>query len=268
MRVGGHNQRALWNPCVAGNYWPCWEKGNGRFTYRVLGKWPEDLWKGRKLNHATYERYLWLCRDNVVTRKRNLDAVRDHEHTLEVQSELSERSKRIRGNVSIFKPFARVAAADQWLELFKSDALRYPILVVHGPSMCGKTEWATSLFRSPLELNIGTLDHFPDAMRKFDRRLHDGLILDDIRDLSFIVRHQEKLQGKHNRLVEFASTPGGQCAYSKDLYAIPIVATINNSTAHRELLTQDDWLGNVGNRVLIFFTGGVPTVDSVHASAD
>ena len=196
----------------------------------------------------------------MLPRKRNLDAVREHEHTLDVQAQIAERTKRIRSNASIFKSFERVAAADEWLELFKSDALRYPILVVHGPSRCGKTEWASSLFHCPLELKIGTLDHFPDTMRQFDRRLHDALILDDIRDLSFIVRHQEKLQGKYNRLVEFASTPGGQCAFSKDLYAIPIVATINNSTAHRELLTQDDWLGNTGNRVLIFFTGSVPTV--------
>ena len=134
------------------------------------------------------------------------------------KSELSERCRRIRGNASIFKYFARVAAADQRLELFKSGDLRYPVLVVHGQPMGGKTEWATSLLRSPLGLNIGTFDHLPDAMRQFGCRLHHGLILNDIRDLSSTVRHQEKLQGKHNRLVESASTPGGQCAYSKDLH--------------------------------------------------
>ena len=36
-----------------------------------------------------------------------------------------------------------------------------------------------------------------------------------------------------------------------DLFAIPIVATINDSTKNRNLLTEDDWLGNVGNRVLV-----------------
>ena len=39
--------------------------------------------------------------------------------------------------------------------------------------------------------------------------------------------------------------------YSHDLYAIPAIATINNSTANRELLTTDDWLGNAGDRVLV-----------------
>ena len=259
--VDGLSIGVLGTPCCAGNYLPCWEKRNGIFTYRVLGKWPEDLWKAHKLTHSTYEAYLWLCRDNVVSRKRNLDAVRDKEERVALQQTLADRELRIRSNASLFKPFAKIPLAEAWLEQFQNDALRYPILVVHGPSRSGKTEWANSLFKCPLELKIGGLSHFPDGMRQFDRRVHDGLILDDVRDLAFIVQHQEKLQGKYNRLVEFASTPGGQCAYAKDLYAVPIVCTINNSTANRELLTEDDWLGNVGNRVLVFFEGSVPTVD-------
>ena len=255
LGIGGHG-----NPCCAGNYLLCWEKRNGVFTYRVLGKWPEDLWKAHKLQHPTYESYLWLCRDNVVSRKRNLDAVRDREERVSLQQTLADRETRIRSNTSLFKPFARVPVAEAWLEQFKNDALRYPILVVHGKSRCGKTEWANSLFKAPLELKIGAMSHFPDGMRQFDRRVHDGIVLDDVRDLAFIVQHQEKLQGKYNRLVEFASTPGGQCAYAKDLYAVPIVCTINDSTEHRELLTEDDWLGNVGNRVLVYFESSVPTV--------
>ena len=102
------------------------------------------------------------------------------------------------------------------------------------------------MFKSPLELTIGKLTHFPDGMRQFDKRVHDGLILDDVRDLTFVVHHQDKLQGKYKREVEFASTPGGQCVYAKDMFAVPIVITINNSTEHLEFLTEDDWLGNEG----------------------
>ena len=90
-------------------------------------------------------------------------------------------------------------------------------------------------------------------MGRFQRGKHDGIVLDDVRDCAFSVRHQEKLQGKYDCRAEFASTPGGQCAYSHDLFAIPIVATINNSTAHLELLQSDDWLGHPGNRVFLNF---------------
>ena len=36
-------------PCVAGNYMPCWTSAS--LAYPVLGKWPEKLWKCRKLSH-------------------------------------------------------------------------------------------------------------------------------------------------------------------------------------------------------------------------
>ena len=74
--------------------------------------------------------------------------------------------------------------------------------MVHAPSYCGKTEWAHSLFKRPLELKVGTLQHFPEAMRRFDREKFDGLVLDDVRDLTFLGDHQEKLQGKYSGAVD------------------------------------------------------------------
>ena len=88
-------------------------------------------------------------------------------------------------------------------------------------------------------------------MRSFVRGSHDAIILDDVRDLSFCVRHQEKLQGKYDYAVEFASTPGGQCAYEKYLFCIPLVVTVNYSTRHLGLLETCDWLKLPSNRVLV-----------------
>ena len=62
---------------------------------------------------------------------------------------------------------------------------------------------------------------------------------------------KEKLQGKYDRLVEFASTPGGQLAHTKDLFALPVVVTANYDTKNRDLLTTSDWLGRDANRVLL-----------------
>ena len=145
--------------------------------------------------------------------------------------------------------------AEEWLKLFEVDALRYPILVVLGPSRAGKTEWAKSLFKHPLELKIGTLEFFPNSMRQFKRGVHDGLVLDDVRDLVFLVNHQEKLQGKYDCLVEFGSTAGGTCAYHCDLFGVPVVATVNYSTKHLEYLECHDWLANPGNRVVVTLGG-------------
>ena len=81
--------------------------------------------------------------------------------------------------------------------------------------MSGKTEFAHSLFQNALELKIGPLLYFPDKLRSFDRKLHDGIILDDVRDLSFLTENQDKIQGKYNTQLEFGTTPGGQCKYEK-----------------------------------------------------
>ena len=99
------------------------------------------------------------------------------------------------------------------------------------------------------------MSHFPDGMRKFDRRVHDGLVLDDVRDLQFLVDHQAKLQGKYDAAVEFASTQGGTCAYSKYLFKVPVAVTVNFSTRNLQFLDTHDWLGRAGNRVVVRFEG-------------
>ena len=137
------------------------------------------------------------------------------------------------------------------LKLFEAEVDRYPFLVVLGPSRSRKTEYAKSLFEAPLELKVGHLEHFLDRMRQFSRKQHDGIVLDDIRDFAFLVRNQDKLQGKSDGVVEFASTPGGQLAFTKWLHRAPVVVTANFTTKNRGLLNDDDFLGNAENRVLV-----------------
>ena len=235
--------------CVDGNHFPAWVKAPESSGYHVPGRWPQALWQQHKLAHETYEEYLFLCRDGVVARKRNLDAVRQREEDAAEAAERMATAKRVRRQT--FVPFTTVPEVVAWQAAFEREVDRYPFLVILAPSRSRKTEFAKSLFKAPLELKIGTLEHFPDAMGKFSRRTHDGLVLDDCRDFAFLVRHQEKLQGKSDALVEFGSTPGGQLAFTKWLHRVPIVVTANGSTQNRQLLDDDDFLGNPENRVLL-----------------
>ena len=247
----GTQRKADGELCVAGNYFPAWT--TGKFKYEVKARWAESLWRRRKLSHATWEEYLYLCRDNVLGRKKNLDAVLEREQEVAENKLIKETAKRLRENRDIYQPFPDAPAAQAWLALFGKDALRYPILVVRGPSHSGKTEWVKSLFDNPLEVKIGLCAHFPDGMRKFDRALHDGLILDDLRDLKWVTNHQHALQGKYDARIEFAITPGGTCAYTKWLYKVPTVVTCNFTTDNLGLLETDDWLGREKNRVVLDF---------------
>ena len=87
----------------------------------------------------------------------------------------------------------------------------------------------------------------------YSRNFHDGLVLDDVRDLQFVVEHQEKLQGKYNGVVEFASTAGGTCAFWKDLWKVPVVLTVNNSTRNLNFLVTDDLCSKQENVVFLSF---------------
>ena len=143
-------------------------------------------------------------------------------------------------------------AAVDWLACLQEERDRYPLLVV-GPSHTRKAKWAKSLLKAPLELKISKLDHFCDKRRQFNRKEHDAIILDDCRDFGWLVLQQEKLQGKYDLRVELASTPGGQLAYSKWLWKVPLVVTANRTTKNPNLLEHDDFLGNPANRVVVQF---------------
>ncbi|CAE7225582.1 unnamed protein product [Symbiodinium natans] len=235
--------------CTEGNYLPCWT--SSLLKYQVLGKWPETLWKQRKITSDVYEELLFLTRDGVISRQRNLRACQDRVEEELARQAVENRVQRIRGNPEIYRPFPVVPGVQEWLQLFAKDALRYPILIVLGASRAGKTEYAKSLFRRPLELKIGCLEFFPDTMRQFKRGYHDAIVLDDIRNLQFLVDHQEKVQGKYDCLVEFGSTAGGTCAFHVDLFGVPVVATVNYSTQNLGFLDNHDWLANPGNRVVV-----------------
>ena len=104
--------------CVAGDYQPCWVAGCSK--YQVLGKWADALWRQRKLSHRNYERYVFLCRENVLGRKRNLDAVREDEQTQADLKEIEAVTKKIRSNGRIYKAFPKVALVEAWLAMFKA----------------------------------------------------------------------------------------------------------------------------------------------------
>ena len=127
------------------------------------------------------------------------------------------------------------------------------MLLVHAPSRKGKTLWACSLLAKPLKLQVGKLEFFPDGLRALNRKIHDGLVLDDVRDLVFLSNQQEKIQATD--VVEFASTPGGGCSYKKDMYRLPIVVTVNDSTRNLHYLQEHDFLSNRDNVRVLSFSG-------------
>ena len=96
-------------PCFEGNHVPVRVKAKkGQSRYAVLGKWCESLWKERKLDHETCEEHMYLTRDGVLSRKRNLHEVMAWEERREEANERAAATQRVRSALS--KPFAEVPA--------------------------------------------------------------------------------------------------------------------------------------------------------------
>ena len=69
--------------------------------------------------------------------------------------------------------------------------------------------------------------------------------------MAFVTENQEKLQGKYDALVEFATTQGGALSFTKYLFRVPVVITVNRSTRNLEFLESHDWLKRADNCVLL-----------------
>ena len=83
--------------------------------------------------------------------------------------------------------------------------------------------------------------------------------------MDFLAQHQHVLQGKYDERADFATTPGGQCAYRRWLYRVPFVATVNYSTANLEFLRTHDWLSKTNNCVVVELQR--PPVEPAHGPA-
>ena len=89
-------------------------------------------------------------------------------------------------------------------------------------------------------------------MRSFNRKRHGSIVLDDVRDLEFLSDHQHVLQSRYDDDdITFASTNGGTVEYTKYLYRVPFIITVNPSTKNLDFLDNHPWLGVAENRVLL-----------------
>ena len=75
---------------------PAWTSAKGK--YAVAGRWIDSLWRRHALTHEVYEAYIFMARDGVVSRKKNLDVCREHEAGAAGSQEIACRVKRIRSN--------------------------------------------------------------------------------------------------------------------------------------------------------------------------
>ena len=62
---------------------------------------------------------------------------------------------------------------------------------------------------------------------------------------------REEREGKYDDVIEFASAPGGQCAFERWLSKMPPVATVDYSTSNLNRLVTSDLLSCSKGRVVV-----------------
>lgn len=182
-------------------------------------------------------------------------AKRRYEEDLNVQKMRREAADveaglRSSGKLLAFPGYEPV---EEWLAHFTQDNVRFPVLLLLGPSHRGKTEFAKSLFTKPLVLTVGSSNLIPNGLREYERYgddPHTGIVFDDVRDLHFITNYQEVFQGK-TTIHEFGRSPTGMNSYFKLLYRTPMVFTTNFSTKNLDFLYADDFCNKKANIRLV-----------------
>ena len=189
--------------------------------YRVMGKWLDDLWTDGKLGHDVYEEMATRVRVGFSTRKRDLELVKAAEEEAKVDKEICEVDAELDKIRAPPRVFAVVAAwEDTYLEL----RFRWNLLVLVADSAAGKSSFAETRFDNPYILTVEDAEQLD--LKSFERRKHDGIVLDNVNSWGQLLSWRAILQARN------AKSRGRQSAtnvysYVQYLFGVPIIATID-----------------------------------------
>ena len=125
-----------------------------------------------------------------------------------------------------------------FLEQFRWAKDRYLLYALQGPSQTAKTSFVKSLFRRPFVVTLQGQECL--NLQKFIYGGHDALILDNLVDWSFVLRHRALLQSNQDMHV-LGESATGMYAYRVYLWAVPVCLTLD-ADVDMCLYHSSDWL--------------------------
>ena len=202
--------------------------------YRVAGKWLDDLWTDRKLDHGTYLDLALQVRVGFANRKRDLDMVLAREADSRVDETMAEVGRELDQLKAPFRTFPEVTA---WEDSFLLLDFRWKLLALVADSASGKSSFAESLFANPYVLTVEDAEHLD--LRGFDRDRHDGIVLDNVNSWQQLLSWRALLQARN------AKTRGGQSAtnlyaYTQYLFGVAIAVTVDLDAPDAHLADSSD----------------------------
>eukprot|EP00966_Prymnesium_polylepis_P010281 237119-Prymnesium_polylepis.2 len=139
-----------------------------------------------------------------------------------------EREDRLRRDLTTVEAPPHVL---EWKMQYGIEKLRYKFLVIHGPSLTGKTEFAKSLFENAF-LHRDTI-----AWTGYNEDKHDAIIFDDIKGIYKHVSENRALFQAGAPIVTQTSATNVH-ALTVDVTAKPLIITSNDEPLGEWLLAN------------------------------
>ena len=217
--------------------------------FHVAGEWVMQLVQQGKITYMAARSELVKGAKNLQRLLPDLDRWWSEMRKEDIDSRREKILKKLR---PMHRPFRRIAAVQEWMKCFEEDRLRYPFLVLTGPSQTGKTQFALSLGTesTAMQLNMATA---PEAdLRKFDHRIHRVLVFDEISPAQ-VLKQKLMFQAPLN-VVTLGSSNTNCYAYEVWLHNVKMVLCSNKWREQVAVLDAADqeWLAS--NSVVIDVT--------------
>ncbi len=232
-------------------------------SFRVFGKWVENLWGDGKLDHDTYVGLSLRVRVGHAARMRDLDVVRAGEPEQKIDAQIAAVNREHASMTLPFRTFPEITA---WEGSFLKVAFRWKVLVLTGDSQSGKSTFAASLLDNPYTLTVESADALD--LKGFKRDSHDGIVLDNVNSWAQLLRWRALLQARN------AKSKGGQSAtmvyaYPQYLFGVPFVASIDLDAPDADLVDEhspkrSNWL--LSNCVIVRLKKGEAFFDNKAAA--
>ena len=208
-----------------------------------------DLWQRRKLSHKDAREEILRsrvrgCRSIIE----QIEFVRNEEQSEMQRSLVLERTRDITNTLGTFIGHPVI---DQFLEQFhpvqRKGRTRFRCLLLKGPSRCGKSLKASSLFGAENTLCVNCQGVSPGlpSIRAFDRTQHSAILWDEA-DEAQVLSNKLVFQAG-NTTVALSQSACNAFSYEKYLYAVPMILCSNvfsyTTSRGKKLNSEDEhWL--------------------------
>jgi len=171
---------------------------------------------------------------------------------------------RSNGSITpMVRPFYQeyVQQLQPWLQTFRSNLLRYSMLVIAGPPRCGKTVFAEHAlgFKHPLVVTLGF------DLTSFDRDVHDAIIFDDVCGIVDTILKYRSLFQSRDVEVNLSESATNMYSFKVNLHRIPLIVVMNLDTEWNQLLSDEgSWIRGVAELMKV----DKPMSEGAHSELD